>query len=183
MQFNAMKHIKLFETWQGFTSKEESKDRDYTTTVDELLSWAAGQDWKEDLENLIDLLMVDGDFPTNTELIGYHEMLKRRADSTIEVYSQELDGQVLSDWVLDGVEFSLVSWDWPLTSGEILDEAEEEAYFRLVAQLEPEFEAIGANRADLMDFIQWASGRGDSPRDLSVVGFKNWFAMRRSGAN
>ena len=179
-----MKYIILFETWQWLNRDEDSdEERDYRATVGELLSWVSGPDWADGPENLIDFLMVDGDWPDSDELIGYHEMLKKRADTEIEIYSQEMDGQVCSDWGLDGVDFSLISNDWPFSLSDELTDEEKKVYSRLVAELDPELIGLGANLADIIDFIVEMRHKGESHLKLSSTGFKNWFSLQRSGAN
>ena len=179
-----MKHIKVFETWQWLNrDRDSNEERDYRAKVGELLSWAAGPDWAEDPDLLIDLLMVDDEWPDMDELIGYHEMLKRRADSELEIYSQEVHGQISSDWELDGVDFSLISFDWPFSSADVLTDEEMEAYDRLVTKLDPELIGLGANRADIIDFIVKMRNGGESALRLSPTGFRNWFSLQRLGAN
>lgn len=179
-----MKHIKLWETWQWLNQDEASdEEREYRATVEELLSWAAGPDWAEDPDYLIDFLMVDDEWPDSSELIGYHEMLKKKADRELEIYSQEMGGQIYSDWGLDGVDFSLISFDWPLSLGDELTDEEKKVYSRLVAELDPELIELGASRADIIDFIVEMSRKEESLLKLSSTGFKNWFSLHRSGAN
>jgi len=177
-----MKYIKLWETWQWLNREEDSdEERDYRATVGELLDWAAGPGWREDPEHLIDSLMVDDEWPDEHELIGYHEQLKQNSGVEVSVYSQQADGQILSDWRLGDTEFVLVSFDWPFNSDEGLDVEQLAEYDRLARGLEPWFEKLGANRADIIDFIVDRTGRGES--DLSVTGFMNWFALKRLGKN
>jgi hypothetical protein len=99
----------------------------------------------------------------------------------VDVYSQEVDGQIFSNWQLGGTDFGLVSEDWPFSSDEGLDMEQTEEYDRLVRELEPELEPLGANRADIIDFILDRTDKGE--RELSATGFKNWFALKRAGLN
>ena len=180
-----MKHIKLFETWQWHSQEEEDteSERELVTTVGEILDWAAGPDWIEDPEALLDILMVDGDWPDQGSWLGYHELLKRSRSEEIQVLSQDLEGQIQSDWILGGMEWSLISDDWPFEESDSLDPAETRAYLRLLDGLGPELEEMGAGLPDLIDWVRRASGLGLDLDGLSPTGFKNWFWLQRSGAN
>jgi len=181
-----MRHLKLFENWKwlGDNSGEDSdEDRELVTTVDKILNWAVGPDWKENYESLMDIIMVDEDWPSPNEWIGYHQLLKRSADKKIEIYSQLVDGQIFSNWRLGETEFSIVSDEWPFEEDEKLTQEEEEAYQRLSRELEPEFKRLEANNVDLIDFIMELTRKGKRPRDLSASEFSEWIRFKRSYLN
>jgi hypothetical protein len=180
-----MKYIKLYEHWQGFNKEEKDADeKEYTVTIDKLLTWAEGPHWREDWEWMSDILMIDEEFPEEEEYIGYLELLKKNRDLEVLVYSQNLDGQITSDWSVEGVEFSLITWEWPFEEEDLLDELEQETVLRLAEELgDSRLELIGANRADLIDFVSWAAERGEDLKLLSPTGFENWFELQRGGAN
>lgn len=181
-----MKHIKLFEHWQWLNREEEgSTERDYQTTVDSLLTWAAGPDWREDWSWMEESLLVDDKWLEEDEAIGYHELLKKNGDSEIEVYSQETDGQVESSWSIGGVGFNLISWDWPFSDGDgDLTEVEMEVVDRLVRELAGDPVMRSANVVDIIDFVQLAiREKGEEPAVVSSIGFKNWYRIQRSNAN
>ena len=180
-----MKYIKLWETWQWLGKQEQEEgDREYNCTVGELLDWAIGPDWREDSDLLFGELMVDNEWVDSASAIGYHRMLNRASDRKVLVESQEIDGQVDNSWSLDGVYFSLITWDWPFSNeGTSLTPDEEVAYLRLDRELEPEMESSGINRADIIDFVMEMTRRGQSAQELSVTGFKNWFRLKFAGSN
>ena len=181
-----MKHIILFENWEWISNNSEEdseEDRELITTVDALLNWAVGPDWKEDYESLMDIIKVDGDWPSSDEWIGYHQLLKGSANKKIELYSQLVDGQVFSDWTLGETEFSFVSYDWPFEEADQLTQEEQEAYHRLFHELEPEFKRLGTNQVDLIDFIMELTQKGKKPRDLSASEFREWIKLNKTYLN
>lgn len=180
-----MKYIKLFESWQGFNkSREEDAEREYTCSLDKLLTWAVGEDWNSDWEWMPDILMVDDDFPSEEECIGYLELLKRNRELEINVYSQMIDGQVDSSWVIGDTGFSLITFEWPFEDADSLDDLEEAVVQKLVDEIGEEgLKRIGANIVDLIDFVGWSSDRGEDLTGLSPIGFKNWFELQRGRAN
>lgn len=180
-----MKYIELFENWQSFSKNQESeKEREYKVTVDEILTWAAGPDWSDDWSWMPDILMVDDEFPEDEDYIGYLELLKKNRDLEVEVYSQEMDGQTSSDWVIDDTEFSLISWDWPFEESDDLEELEEAMVRKLQDEIGEEgLRGIGATVVDIIDFVDWSSERGDDLTRLSPIGFRNWLELQRGRAN
>jgi len=180
-----MKYIKLFEHWQGFNKEEDSEDeREYKVTVDKLLNWAVGPHWSEDQEWMLDILMVDDEFPSEGECIGYLELLKRNRELEIDVYSQEMDGQVGSSWVIDDIVFDLITWEWPFEDTDTLGDLEEAMVNKLVDEIgEGGLMEIGANLVDLIDFVAWSHGRGEDLTSLTATGFRNWFRLQRGGVN
>ena len=180
-----MKHIKIFEHWQDLgKSREEAEEKEYRVTVDELLSWAAGPDWSEDPEWMPDLLMVDDEFPEEGELIGYLELLKRNRDLEVDVYSQNMSGQIVSSWLIGDTVFDLITWEWPFEDADSLGDLEQAIVRKLAEEIGEEgLRRMGANAVDLIDFVDWSSSRGDELTELSPIGFRNWFGLQRGGAN
>ena len=181
------KYIKLFEQWQWLNREdgEDSDERDFRTTVDSLLTWAAGPGWREDWSWMQDLLQVDDEWLEEDELVGYHELLKKSSSAEIEVYSQEVDGQIDSSWSVDGVDFNLISWDWPFSEGEEdLTSIESEAVARIERELKGDPIGREANVVDIIDWVQAEiRDRETGADELTGTGFKNWFLLRRTGSN
>lgn len=180
-----MKYIKLFESWQGFNkSREEETEKDYQVSLDKLLTWAVGPEWNSDWEWMPDILMVDDEFLDEGECIGYLELLKRNRELEISVYSQMIDGQVDSSWVIDDTRFSLITFEWPFEDADSLDDLEKAVVQKLVDEIgEDGFIEIGANIVDLIDFVSWSHGRGEDLAGITSTGFKNWFGLQRGGIN
>jgi hypothetical protein len=129
--------------------------------------------------------MVDDEPLEEGEAIGYHELLKRGRDQEIEVYSQQVEGQVDSSWTLDGVSFTLISWDWPFTSdlGDLTD-IEKRVVDRLVKELTGDRVMDLANLVDIIEYVQLViREKGEDPDKVNSTGFKNWYLLQRSGAN
>ena len=180
-----MKYIKLFESWQGFSkSREEDAEKEYTCSLDKLLTWAVDGDWSSDWEWMPDILMVDDEFPSEEECIGYLELLKRNRELEIEVYSQEIDGQVDSSWVIDDTVFDLITFEWPFEDAEVLSDLEEATVKRLSHEIgEGGLAEIRATVVDLIDFVAWSHGRGEDLTRITPTGFKNWFRLQVGGIN
>ena len=180
-----MKHIKLFEHWQSFSKgREEESDREYRVTVDEILTWATGPEWSDDWSWMPDILMVDDEFPEEEECIGYLELLKRNRGLEVDVFSQELDGQIGSSWLIEDTVFDLITWEWPFEEADSLDDLEQAIVRKLAEEIGEEgLRRIGANMVDLVDFVDWSSERGESLAELSPIGFRNWLGLQRGGAN
>lgn len=181
---NKTKYIKLFEEWQALNNNNDNiEDKEYQTTIGELLNWATDSDWQDDKDSIIDLLMIDDEWPTDEELVGYHQMLKNNRDSKIHVYSQQIDGQILSEWVLDKIVFSVISWDWPFSKNDDLTKEEIDTYLRLERELSSDLEKLGANRADIILYVRDMNNNGVQSDEISSIGFKNWLSLYRSGSN
>jgi hypothetical protein len=179
-----MKHIKLFETWQGFSKSEDEEEKDYRVSLDKLLTWAVDQDWSSDWSWMPNILMVNDEFPDEGECIGYLELLKKNREVEIEVYSQMIDGQVDSSWVIDDTVFDLITWEWPFEDADSLDDLENATVRKLVDEIgEGGLIEIGANIVDLIDFVDWSGDRGEDLTTLTPIGFRNWFRLQRGGAN
>ena len=180
-----MKYIKLFESWQGFSkNREEETEKDYQVSLDKLLTWAVGPEWSSDWEWMPDILMVDDEFLDEVECIGYLELLRKNRELEISVYSQMIDGQVDSSWIIDDIGFSLITFEWPFEDADSLDDLEKAVVQKLVDEIgENGLERIGANLVDLIDFVAWSSDRGEDLAGITLTGFKNWFGLQRGGIN
>ena len=179
-----MKYIKLWEIWQWLDQEDGSEDeRNYRVTIGELLDWAADPEWREDPDSLMDLLMIDGDWPDKQELIGYHEQLKQNSGVEVSVYSQQVDGQIFSEWLLDEIRFGLVSFDWPFDEEDDLGEEAAVEVRRILAGLSGDRVLDSATVVDVVDFVHGEIKRGRSATELTPLGFKNWFALKRLGKN
>jgi hypothetical protein len=180
-----MKHIKLFEHWQGFIkAREEEEDREYRVTVDRILTWAVGPEWSDDWSWMPDILMVDDEFPEDGECIGYLELLKKNRDLEVDVSSQEIDGQIDSSWFIGDTVFDLITWEWPFEEADSLDDLEQAIVRKLAEEIGEEgLRRMGANAVDLVDFVSQASSRGDALTELSSIGFRNWLELQRGGIN
>ena len=180
-----MKYIKLFESWQGFSkNREEETEKDYQVSLDKLLTWAVGPEWSSDWEWMPDILMVDDEFLDEVECIGYLELLRKNRELEISVYSQMIDGQVDSSWVIDDIGFSLITFEWPFEDADSLDDLEKAVVQKLVDEIGADgLERIGANLVDLIDFVAWSSDRGEDLTGITSTGFKNWFGLQRGGIN
>jgi hypothetical protein len=112
-------------------------------------------------------------------------LLKRGRDQEIEVYSQQVEGQVDNSWTLDGVSFTLISWDWPFTSdlGDLTD-IEKRVVDQLVKELTGDRVMDLANLVDIIEYVQLViREKGEDPDKVNSTGFKNWYLLQRSGAN
>jgi hypothetical protein len=179
-----MKYIKLFESWQGFGKSKEEEEKEYTCSLDKLLTWAVGGDWSSDWEWMLDILMVDDEFPSEGECIGYLELLKRNRELEIEVYSQEADGQVGSSWWIGDTQFDLITWEWPFEDVDTLSDLEDGVVTGLAREIgEDGLKKIGANIVDLIDFVNRSHGRGEDLTVLTPTGFRNWFRLQVGSIN
>ena len=179
-----MKYIKLFESWQGFSKNKDEEEREYTCSLDKLLTWAVGGDWSSDQDWMLDILMIDDEFPSEGECIGYLELLKRNRELEIEVYSQEVDGQVDSSWLIGDTQFDLITFEWPFEDADTLSDLEDEAVTRLAREIGDDgLRKIGANMVDLIDFVAWSHARGEDLTVITPTGFRNWFRLQVGGIN
>jgi hypothetical protein len=180
------RYIKLFEQWQWLNREDsDSNERDYRTTIDQLLTWAIGPDWKEDPSLIADSIQVDDEFLEEDELIGYHETLKRNSDTQIDLYSQLIDGQVDNSWTINDIYFTLITWDWPFeTDEEDVTDEEREIINTVSNQLSGDPIMQIANIADIIDWAQSQIRQHHTdPSSLTPTGFKNWFNIQRSSSN
>jgi hypothetical protein len=178
------KYIKLFEAWQWLNREEEPDEgeREYSTTVGDLLTWAVGPDWAEDWDWMLDVMMVDWDWINVDEAIGYHSQLKSSAGVEVTAFSEDSDGSIETYWEMDGVNWVLITQDWPFSEDGDLTREEESAVLRILRELGPG--AGGATTPDVIDWVQsQVRGAGLSADDLSAAGFKNWFGLGRAGLN
>lgn len=182
-----MKHIQLFETWQWHENTyKRLQNRDYTTTVKKLLDWAVGEEWEDSPEEVAEVIMIDGEWQTEGEFIHQHQVLKYKSPTPIEVESQELDtGEILTSFVLNGTEFSLVSFDWPFEDedSEGMTQAESEVFLKLNRSLSNQLSKLEADPVHIIDYIKSEVQKGVKLGDLNEIGFKNWLTLMRSGAN
>jgi hypothetical protein len=178
------KYIKLWETWQWLNREEEPNEgeREYSTTVEDLLTWAVGPDWAEDWDWVPDTIMIDWDWIDDDEAIGYHEKLKSSANLEIQAFSEESDDSIETYWQMGGITWVIVSQDWPFNEDEDLTEEEKSAVLKIVAEVKPE--SMGATTPDVIDWVLHQVRKlGQRPERLTSAGFRNWFELGRAGLN
>ncbi len=179
-----MKHIKIYETWQWIQKGGENPDseRSYNSTLKELLDWAYGPDWMNDWAELEALpLFVNGDqIEDDGELLGYHETLKRAADTKIEISAEYEEGWGISvRWDLGEDEYEIITQDWPFESDDVTDE---EA--NIVRKLSSMPLAQGVDTPTIIDFVQWAiREKGMQPYQISGTMLSQWLDQQRLGLN
>lgn len=183
-----MKHIKLWEQWQSLNmpnhdSDEGSDDREYKSTLDKFLTWAIGSEWRNSWDWMEDSMMINDEYIERNDCIGYLELFKKNSDLEIEIDSQNLGGQVMNEWVIDDVVFTLVTAGWPFSEDDDVTDEEYDTYIRLMRDLGDKLEKMGSNQIDLIDFIKLSAKEGDDLDQLTAIGFGNWLNLQRSGAN
>jgi hypothetical protein len=179
-----MKHIRLWETWQWIQKGGEDQDseRNYKSTLKELLDWAYGPDWINDWAALEALpLSVNGDqIEDDGEFLGYHETLKRAAGTKIGIWAEyEEDWGISVIWYLGGDEYEIITQDWPFESDDVTDE--EAALVRKISALPAAQELDGPT---IIDFVQWAiREQGMQPQQVSGDLLGQCLGQRRIGLN
>ena len=179
------RYVQLFEIWQWLGGEEEeTNEREYSTTVGELLDWLIGPDWREDWAWLPDTLMVDWEWPDDGESIGYHQRLKMSAEDGIEVSATDDGGEIELSWSLDGVDYLCTSPGWPFSDESDESMTDEEGAIAVKIFGEIESEGLGATLPDVIDWVQRSVRvMGQEPAELTSAGFRNWFGIQRLGSN
>jgi hypothetical protein len=186
-----MKYLESFEhftnigeSWQWIGGKGSGHDpeRTYKSKLNDLLVWAYGPGWKEDWKELETLpLFINGDqIEEDGELLGYHESLKRTADTKIEISAeQEEDWGISVRWYLGDDEYEIVTQDWPFESNDVTDE--EANIVRKISSLPS---AQGLDTPIIIDFVQWAiREKGVQPHQISDNMLYQWISQQRISLN
>jgi len=174
----------LAESWQWIGGKARGHDSEHTyrSKLNDLLVWAYGPGWKEDWKELEALpLFINGDqIEGDGELLGYHESLKKAADTKIEISAEhEEDWGICVRWYLEDDEYEIVTQDWPFESDDVTDE---EA--NIVQKISSLTSAQGVDTPTIIDFVQWAiREEGVQPHQISDAMLYQWINQRRINLN
>lgn len=178
------KYIMTFESFSFLQNQENRGVKVYNTTIDDLLTWAFGEEWSDytQWDVISELIRIDGDEMDNSDSIVTLDKFNKNKDALIEVTAFDGDYSIDIDFAFDEIEYSFEAEEYPFED-KYMSDMEMSLTVKIADDLKNDDIMNVANNVDIAQYVEDQLSKKVNVENISAIGFKNWFKILKYGNN